>query len=176
MLWWVKYIINFFVFLFLAFIIGTPVSDIGENKRYMEMPVAGQKFTSDELEEFLYVWSKMNNSSLRGILGQLSLKSKYEYPKELVKWLEVQNWNIDRFFYNEQRLTELIFFVNLKRSIAEHEKMQQITNVNLQNIIKEQQEILKKSSFDDDEIELITKNFVEINKFMEKKKILEDLK
>ena len=117
----------------------------------------------------------MNDSSLRGILGQLSLKTEYKYPKELVKWLELQGWNVDRFFYNEQRLVELVALVNLKQSILENEKLQQISNVRLNNVINEQYEILKSSPFDKDEIELVSNNYAVVNKFLSQKKILEDL-
>ena len=138
MSWHLKYAINILVFSVVAWIIMMPIGSIGNSDKYMSLPEAGQKFTPQELEDFLYIWSKMNNSSLRGILGQLSLKSEYKYPKELVSWLEVQRWNPDRFFYNEQRLSEIIVYINLKKSIQENEKMQKISNINLQNVINEQ--------------------------------------
>lgn len=175
MSWQLKYAINILVFSVIAWVVVQPLGTIGSSKKYMSLPVAGQRFTPQELEDFLYIWSKMNNSSLRGIVGQLSLKSEYKYPKELVNWLEVQQWNPDRFFYNEQRLSEIMVLINLKNSIRENETMQRISNINLQNIINEQYEVLKQSPFDEEEINLVAGNLTEINKFFEHKKILEDL-
>ena len=79
MSWQLKYAINILVFSVIAWVVVQPLGTIGSSKKYMSLPVAGQRFTPQELEDFLYIWSKMNNSSLRGIVGQLSLKSEYKY-------------------------------------------------------------------------------------------------
>ena len=158
----IKFAIILLSAVFLAWLIGQPLSEIGRQRTYDDPPSAGQKLSAAELNEFLDLWSRMLHGKLHRYVGQISLSSGKSYPGPLVKWLKLQGWDVERFFYDEQRLRELIDCVALVENISGNVAMSQHSTVNLSQIISEQRLRLKSCRFDQDELDLIKSNLYQI--------------
>ena len=94
----IKFAIILLSAVFLAWLIGQPLSEIGRQRTYDDPPSAGQKLSAAELNEFLDLWSRMLHGKLHRYAGQISLSSGKSYPGPLVKWLKLQGWDVERFF------------------------------------------------------------------------------
>ena len=83
----IKIPILIIVIWFFSWFLFEPISQMGLKGIYSNPPEAGQKITAPELKSFLDLWSRMQQSELKDILGQMSLRSNNEYPAVLVNWL-----------------------------------------------------------------------------------------
>ncbi len=166
-----KFLILLVSFLFLGWFVFQPMVQLGIDKPYIEPPVAGQKIDAKELNSFLDLWSRIQQSELKRYIKQRSLSSKTDYPRPLVKWLETQNWNIERFFYDEQRLYELARCVKLKMTLNANKSLSAHTN--LYDIIREQERQMRACSFDEDEMTLIEANLYPIVEIFSGRAVLE---
>ena len=157
---------------FFSWFLFEPISQIGLKGVYSNPPEAGQKITASELKSFLDLWSRIQQSELKEILGQISLRSDKEYPSVLVKWLEGQQWNVERFFYNEQRLHGLVDYVNLKSSLESNIALSKKTSANLQEIIENQQQRMNACPYDEDEMMLIKDNLYQVTEIFAGRAVL----
>ena len=157
-----KFLVLVASFAFLAWFLPQPLMEIGISRPYASPPVDGQKISADELNEFLNLWSRMTHGPLQKYVGQISLASGKSYPRPLVKWLEVQNWDVERFFYDEQRLHGLIGCAALQENIDSNVSLSRHDLSGLRQIINEQRQKLGGCRFDDDELELVRANLYQI--------------
>lgn len=159
----IKFAIVVLSFLFLGWFIFQPMVQIGISIPYSKAPQTGQTIDASELNEFLNLWSRMLHSSLKKQLNQISLYSGKQYPEDITKWLEAQNWNVDRFFYDEQRLYELVECVNLQENLKSNEMLSKRGQKKLSSIISEQRKRLNMcDKYSEDEIELVKANLYQI--------------
>ncbi len=166
-----KFLILSLSFLFLGWFVFQPMVRLGVDKPYLNPPVSGQTINAAELSAFLDLWSRVQQSELKKYIGQMSLSAKNEYPRPLVKWLEAQNWSVERFFYDEQRLYELARCAKLKISLEGHKAL--AAHNNLRDIIRQQQRQMKACSFGADEMTLIEANLYPITEIFAGRAILE---
>ncbi len=167
-----KFLTALVCFIFLGWLISRPVVSIGLPKPYDEPPAAGHKLTAGELNEFLGLWSRIMHGPLKPYIGQISLAAGRTYPRPLVKWLELQDWNVERFFYDEQRLHGLIECVGLQDDIDSNISITKHNGVNLSQIIKDQRRQLKACHFETDELELIKNNFYSVTEVFSGRAVL----
>lgn len=159
-------------FTFLAWFVSQPLTKIGFDKPYLAAPEAGQKIDAAEMSSFLNLWSRMLQGPLKDYVGQISLASGNSYPSALVNWLDAQNWNTERFFYNEQRIHELVDYVNLRANLKSNIELSQRSGANLNEIIKDQKRRLAACPFDDDELALVEANLYQITEIFAGRAVL----
>ena len=143
------------VFIFLGWFLSTPVNRIGVNTSYLEAPVGEKQFDKKELNAFLDLWSRMMHSSLKDEVSQISLKKDNDCPYALKAWLKAQNWSVERFFYDEQRLRDIIKCAELKKNYDANLKLSGTRGVDLQNIISDLKEKLQLCKFAESELYLV---------------------
>lgn len=156
-----KFFILIASFLFLGWFIFQPLDRIGVDQPYIQAPIEGQVLDVAELNEFLNLWSRILNGPLNKYLKQISLSSDQSYPREISSWLEAQNWSVERFFYDEQRLRGLVDCVNLQESLESNEALSRRQN-NLSPIIKDQRKRLSLCRYSQDEMDLVKANLYQI--------------
>lgn len=159
----VKGLILIIVFCFLGWFVGQPIHKIGPKGAYHQEPEINQPLTPEELNAFLDVWGQLMESDLKDAAGQLSLSSQKSYSGILTEWLEDKGWNTNRFFYDEQRLREVIKCVSLRAEFEGNKKLSKQKGIDLKAIVKEQKERLKYCSFEAEETALVEKNLYEIS-------------
>lgn len=161
-------------FLFLGWFIFQPLSRLGISHPYSEAPQAGQTIDAAELNEFLNLWSRMLHSSLRQQITQISLYSGKQYPQDISNWLNNHNWNVERFFYDEQRLHELVDCVNLQENLKSNEILSRKGQKNLSAIIADQRKRLNMcNKYSPDEMELIKANLYQITEIFAGRAIMD---
>ena len=126
-----KLLISLIAFVAVGWICFQPLSKIGVNKSYLETPKALHKLSQDELIDFLMLWDQMQKGELKGYLEQIPLKNEEGYPRPIVKWLELNNWSVERFFYDEQRIRDILSCVNLERNLNTNVEVSKKTGINL---------------------------------------------
>lgn len=148
-----------------------PLNKIGIYMPYSNPPAEDHKVDDKELNSFLDLWSRMMQSGLRQKVAQVSLRSAdSQYPQELVKWLEAQNWNVERFFYDEQRLAELVDCVNLRKAYNSNVRLARQSK--LDQIVKDLKQKLETCSYDDDEMALVEANLYQITEIFAGRAVL----
>lgn len=167
-----KFLILCLFTVFLFWFIPRPITKIGFDNPYAKQPLAGQKISSEELNEFLDLWSRMMHGPLKNSLNQISLSGKGEYPAEIVKWLDAQNWDAGRFFYDEQRLRQLIDCAELKNNLDSNIKMSKRNNASLKPIIDDLRQKMKACPFSEDEMDLIKNNLYKIVEIFEGRAVM----
>ena len=160
-----KYIITTISIIFLIWFSSLSIFNIGFDKTYITPPQQNEKINAQELSDFLELWGRMMNGRLKKYANQISLNSSSRYPRPIVKWLDLQNWNVERYFYIEQRLMQLIEYINLRKNLEGNIEVSGV-GVNLNDIIADQKKKLETCPFDDDEMDLIEKNFQIITQTM----------
>ncbi|MBE6443811.1 MAG: hypothetical protein E7020_03990 [Alphaproteobacteria bacterium] len=166
-----KLIILIIVFYGFWWLFSHPLNKIGVDMPYFSPPAEDHKIDAEELSSFLDLWSRMMQSGLKQKVAQVSLRSAdSQYPQELVKWLEAQNWNVERFFYNEQRLAEIVDCVNLRKSYKSNVKLAKQSK--LGEIVKDLKQKLEVCSYDDDEMALVEANLYQITEIFAGRAVL----
>ena len=159
-------------YIFLGWFVCQPLTDVGRYKPYFQMSENGHEITHDELNDFLYVWANMMQSSFGKSFSSKSLKSGDKYPEGLQKWLALQYWNIDRFFYDEQRIRDLLEYVEIKRQLDDNKKIAKASRINLNDMNKDLQKRLEANSYNDYELELIEANLYQIGEVLSGRAVL----
>ncbi len=149
-----------------------PLSKLGLNKPYYTPPTAGQQLDAYELNEFLGLWSRILQGPLRKYMRQISLSSNGQYPEAVVKWLDAQNWNTERFFYNEQRLLGILDYVNLRMNLKSNQELSKKGGVDLKELISEQQKRMKACPYHEAELDLIENNLYQITEILAGRAVL----
>lgn len=180
-----KFLILLLSFVGLAMIITTPLTDLGSfGNAYDYMPEQGELIDIKELNSFLAVWADFIRNDIAGYKSQqLSLSNRNSadgFPPQLVRWLKRHEWGVERFFYTEQKIRELVNIATLEKSIEANRKLLKkmgqdtASGANLKNIIDGQEEQLKLVHFNKQEMELIKANLYQINMIMDGKAILKN--
>ena len=161
-------------YILLGWFICQPLTELGIHKPYFEMPEQEHEISFDELDAFLNVWSKLMQSRFAEDFNKKSLNIKGEHPKNLKKWLKLQYWDIERFFYDEQRIRDLLEYVDIKLQIEENQKISKMSgDMNLNKFNKSLEQRLKTSSFSENELNLIETNRYQITEILSGEAVLE---
>ena len=160
-------------YILLGWFICQPLIDFGIYKPYFEMSKNGHEISHRELDAFLNIWSKLMQSRFAGNFNKKSLSMKTEYPSSLKKWLRLQYWDINRFFYDEQRIRDLLEYVDIKQQLEDDKQISRTTaKINLRGIISELEKRLEENPFDEKELDLIHANRYQISEILAGRAIL----
>ena len=168
-----KFSIKLMVFAFLAWFLCQPLIDVGRYKPYFEMPDEDFEITYNELNDFLDVWERMIHSSFGENFKSSSLKSKQPYPKELQKWLRLQHWDIKRFFYVEQRIKDLMEYVEVRNQLRDNTKIIKSSQINLNEMKENLKKRLDMNPYSEEELDLIESALYQITEILAGKAVLE---
>ena len=135
-----------------------PLIKVGADKSYMQSQELSHMFDQKELYDFLIVWDQIQKGKLKKYLDKIPLQNEGEYPRQIVKWLELNNWSAERFFYDEQRLRDIINCVDLERSLSTNIEASEKASINLKELVANQKQRMKSCSFDKKEKKLIEYN------------------
>ena len=126
---------------------------------YMEPPSKHHKFTPTELNDFLTLWHQISQTRyLKKKLERIPLQNEESYPWVIVRWLKLKGWIAERFFYDEQRLKDILNCVNLKMNLNANIEASQKANINLKDLLLHQKEGMQACLFDEEEINLVESN------------------
>ena len=165
--------IAFASYLLLGWFICQPLTEVGRYKPYFKMSDNGHEISHSELNEFLNIWSKLTQSYYGDSFKGKSLKKASEYPNGLQKWLRLQYWDINRFFYDEQRIRDLMEYIDVKQQLEDSKKITRShTKINLNNIISDLEKRLDVNSYKQTELELIEVNRYQIDEVLSGRAIL----
>ena len=161
-----KFAIGTVIYIILGWFVCQPLTEIGRTRPYAKMSENGHQITHLELTNFMDIWYKMTETKYAKNYNIKSLKSSNRYPKGLITWLKLQDWDIDRFFYDEQRIQDLLKHVDLKHQLEDDREIDANSGINLDDIINDLEKTLRSTSFNEEEIALIEINRYEISKLM----------
>lgn len=168
-------------FLLLAVVLTTPLAELGRfGGAYDKRPEPEQTLSLEELNAFLNVWSEFMRKDIAGYSSlQLSLSSGGAadgFPPQLVRWLGRQGWNVERFFYNEQKVRGLLRAAALEENLNANRRLLKEAhgNDNLKNIIRSQEEQLGLIKVNPEELALIKANLYQVNQIMDGKAVLKN--
>lgn len=156
-----KYGILLVVFVLLWNVLSCPVRSYFWDRTYNKPPRANQSFNVQELSNFLGIWLEVRQSSMYNRVKEVSLDTGY--PAALTRWLDLHEWNIERFFYDAQRLQQLTYCASVRENLRGNLKLSRKHSRNLRSIIQNQKEQLKSCTFNDLEMDLIAGNLYQIN-------------
>jgi hypothetical protein len=156
-----KYSILLVVLVMLWNILSCPLRSYFLDRTYNKPPHENQSFTMQELENFLGIWLEVRQSRMYGLVKTISLETAY--PAPLIRWLDLHEWNIERFFYDAQRLQQLTYCASIRENLRGNLKLSRKYSTNLRSIINKQKEQLDSCSFNDLELDLIAANLYQIN-------------
>lgn len=166
----------------LFWIILTPLNRIGKISfnNYDTPPTPGEAITFQEMNAFLEVWSKYLQKDIGKYgLQQISLvvgKPSEKFPPQLVRWLDQEGWNVDRFFYLEQRLKAIVKTALLMEHLeANRQIYTQMSGrggdsaalENMRRILQEQEHNLNAEKISPQELGLVKDNLYKINAVLE---------
>ena len=167
-----KFLIKFVTYIILAWFVCQPLTEIGRYKPYNEMPSEEFEITHKELDAFLEVWGDMMQSSFAENFKGTSLKSGNQYPRGLKSWLKLHHWDIKRFFYDEQRIKDLIEYAEIKHQLKDNKKITKLSQINLNDMNKDLEKRLETTSYSNEELDLIEANLYQITEILAGKAIL----
>lgn len=134
----------------------------------------------EEMDAFLQVWSEyMHDKISRQSSRQISLSTK-EPSSELVKWLNKRGWDVERFFFVEQRLASVVKSAFLKKHSVDTIKVLEIQlaaekdpqiRANIENVIKSQQQLMNVEKVSDGEINMVLPDLNNISEILEGKAV-----
>ena len=161
-----KYIIITICIIFLMWFSSVPVLKWGADQTYITPPYQNEKIDTQTLSDFLSLWQRMMQGSIKKYASQISLKEAGQYPRPIVKWLELQNWNAERYFYIEQRLMQIVEYVNLRKNLEGNLSIASNSGINLNEIIADQKQKMSTCPFGEDEMQLVEQNLYLITQIM----------
>ena len=140
----------------------------------------GGAISEKELDEFLPVWSKfIKKYADNAGVSEVSLTQKLPseaLPLKIKIWLKANGWDVNRFFYVEQRLRDDVNYIYIKRHSAdvievmskamENEKNPN-SRENIKNVISMQKEIIDSPKLNTPEMLLIERRLDDITSAME---------
>ncbi len=150
----------------LIWLFVTPVSKIGYSRPYASPPPSDHLFTAQELDDFISVWLKANNSYVARYLNDSTAKINGTSPWIFKQWLMLHDWNDQRFYYCEDKLRYLIKCVILQKNHDDNIQMAAKGNSSLEIIIKQQDDQLSACSITPEEFTLISDNLSKITKIL----------
>lgn len=143
---------------------------IAESVVYINTPIINPL----EMESFLKIWSEYLDEDISEIgISQLSIGEgglSAKLPKKVLAWFTKRSWNIDRFFYVEQRMKSIVKAATLKKQSINNIKLLEELRKNdaqavsgIERLIREQEEAYKVEQVSDDEIAMVTTRLKEIS-------------
>ncbi len=157
---------------FLLWFAFQPLSSMFVSRPYAEAPTVAHRLSVDELNDFLVLWSQIMQGPLKEYIGQVSLNTSSQYPKEIREWLEIQNWNVARFFYDEQRIREILSCVVLRDNMEGNKTLSRLSGNNMKKVIDAQKNELANCKYDEEELFLIKDNMYKISEVLSGKAII----
>lgn len=154
-------------------------STVGVPEEVVEVVVASPDIiTPEEMEAFLPTWSKYAHSKIsKNNFRQISLSDKTA-SKKLEKWLHKRGWEVERFFYVEQRLASIIKSIYLQKHSEDtikllqeqlkSEKDLQIAD-NIKKLIASQEQISNVEGVSAAEMAMVSPRLTEIEQILEGK-------
>lgn len=136
----------------------------------------------EEMQDFLEIYSTYNKKHLyenkyEGDVEDISLtlstdQQSLEYNHDLINWLGKRNWQVDRFFYCEKRLNDIIKAKILRDTYLNSKPMLEMQiedadrNKALLLTLKANLDMLKeapyKTGITDSEMDMVSNNFEDI--------------
>lgn len=165
-----KFGILFVSYIFLAWFMFQPLTEVFRYKPYFTMPDETYEITHKELNAFLSVYSDMMQSTFKEHFNAKSMKS--EIPASFQKWLRLHYWNIDRFFYVEQRIRDLLEYIEVRRQLEDNKKIAKSSNINLNSMNDDLEKTLYAHNYNEKELELIEANLYQITEILAGRAIL----
>ena len=156
--------------IFLGWFMFQPLTEVLRYKPYFSMSEEGHEISQKELNAFLSVYSDMMQSSYKEHFNAKSMKT--ELPKSFQKWLKMHYWDADRFFYDEQRIKDLLEYIEVKHQLADNKKISRITNINLHNINSDLEKRIYAYNYSQNELSLIEANLYQITEILAGRAVL----
>lgn len=172
-----KLVILIFTLIALWAVLSTPLQRMGKFNNYDEPPRKGELLTFDEIDEFLRLWSiYFHKDFTAGNIKQISMteqaKASETASPKLKRWLWTQGWNVDRFFYVEDRLRSVVKTAYYRANINANKeilKQKMLAGsyfgdaANLKKIIKRQEETqTNNEKITDEEVAIVEGNLDKI--------------
>ncbi len=133
-----------------------------------------EQLTPNEINAFLELWPEyLQTNASKSEPQQISLTTGYpseKYSPQLRRWFEYKKWNIDRFFYVEQRLKAIVKTEMLLNNISANKKMAAQGERNLHPIIAEQEKRVGAEKVTDEELEMVRPVLYKIHQILEAEK------
>lgn len=151
-----------------------PEHRVKDNLKY------SRAISAEELDSFLPVWKDfmVEYADSAGI-SEISLTQKLPseaLSPQMKRWLKKKDWDVNRFFFVEQRLHDIVNYVYIKRhakdvievmTAALKTEKNPAMKENIKNVIASQQEILDNKKINNPETLLIENRLDEIIKVIE---------
>lgn len=150
----------------LIWLFTTPASRIGYSRPYASPPSSDHLFTEQELNDFISVWLKAENSYIAKYMNDPEAKINGTTSWIFKQWLQLHDWNDQRFYYCEEKLRYLLKCVILQKNYDDNVKMAAKGNSSLEIIIKQQEEQLSVCSINPKEFNLINDNLSNLIKII----------
>lgn len=146
---------------------------IAESVQYVNTPI----INPIEMESFLKIWSEYLHEDISEIgISQLSIGEgglSAKLPKRVIAWFTKRSWNVDRFFYVEQRMKSIVKASILKKQSVNNIKLLEELKKNdaqavpgIERLIKEQEEAYKVEQVSNEEIAMVTSRLKEISNIL----------
>lgn len=145
--------------LFVGWLFITPVNKIGISQPYAQPPAPDHYFTAQELNDFVELWNKADNSYIQRFMPPLSETKASQMSWLFKHWLKLHNWSNERFLYCRNKLIAIVKCIALSRNYSDNMLMAKSQNIPLDNILKEQKQKLSGCSFNKKEYDMINKNY-----------------
>lgn len=136
------------------------------------------------MNSFLGLWSELMHKDIGGYRSQqLSLSNQSTqngFPPQLVRWLNRQGWSAERFFYDEQKLRELVNVARLEKTIAANENLLKQNTVNdtlktsLREIVGKHKKQLSAIKVNPQELALVKENLYQITQILDGTAVLDN--
>ncbi len=156
--------ILFITTLFLVWLLFTPTAKIGYSRPYNLPPSADHLFTAQELNDFVSLWVKANSSYISKYMNDPNARINGTTPWLFKQWLNIHDWNDQRFYFCEEKLRNILKCVILQKNHDDNVEMAAKGNSSLKIIIKQQEEQLSLCSINPQEFALISDNLGNLRK------------
>ncbi len=172
-MYWRQWGILALSFGFLYFILTTPMPKLAVWQPFYGTPDENAEVvTPKEINAFLELWPEfLKTNAANKEARQLSLangKASEVLSPSLKRWFEVKGWDIDRFFYVEQRLRAIVKTEMILSNIQNNKKLlEKGRDSNLKNIISEQERQVNAEKISNEELEMIRPVLYKVNKILE---------
>lgn len=150
----------------IASFLTIPVSKMFLSRPYITEPEAGHVLSPTEVNDFVFIWNKAQNSYIKKYMGTASLRQDGKTSWLFRRWLHIHDWNVERFLYCEYRLNKLMNCVMNKNSYEGNKKISEKAGIALQDIIEKQKLQIADCNFDQYEYEMIADNIAILVKAM----------
>ncbi len=138
--------------------------------------------SSNEIEDFLEVWYLYNKQGMYEHKYKTSQKDmSLDYSPKITKWLAKHKWQVDRFFYCEKRLQDILKAKELRDlytdskpmlegQIITEEQKGRYANKSLIKALRDNIKDMSKAPYDagvtDEEIDLVGANYQYITSYI----------